>query len=456
MEDLKDEEILVKGGRLLGYPGGLRGSEDILIKDGKIARVGKGVSSRGRVIDAGDCLVAPGFVEMHAHLREPGFEYKEDIESGSEAACAGGYTVVFCMPNTKPPIDNQAVAQYVFARGGEIGLCRVLPHGAITAGRNGKSLAPMSEMARCSAKVICFSDDGEPVSDSEVMRRAMEYAVSLGGLIISHCEDGSLSRDGQMNESYFSTSLGLEGIPPEAEEISVFRDICLAEKTGARLHIAHVSTAASVELVRDAKKRGVSVSAEVTPHHFSLTDSALLSYDTNLKVNPPLRSARDVEAILEGLADGTIDVIATDHAPHAPHEKEVEFERAPFGVIGLETSLGLVVTKLVDSGVLPLEEAIAKLTVSPARITRMERWRYSTALAEGDIANLTVFNADEKWTVEPEDFKSRSKNSPFLGWELKGRVQSTIFGGKVVFERGVVFPRSQGFSSEHEEGMVFE
>ncbi|MDD5448507.1 MAG: dihydroorotase [Actinomycetota bacterium] len=441
MKDVKDEEILVKGGRLLGCPGGLRAEGDILIRGERIAGVGRGISSRGRVIDARDCLVAPGFVEMHAHLREPGFEYKEDIESGSEAACAGGYTAVFCMPNTDPPIDNQAVAQYVFARGKEVGLSMVLPHGAITVGTDGKNLAPMSEMARCGANVTCFSDDGNSVSDSEVMLRAMEYAATLGGLIISHCEDKSLSRGGQMNESYFSTSLGLEGIPPEAEEISVFRDICLAEKASARLHIAHVSTAASVELVREAKKRGVLVSAEVTPHHFSLTDSALLtSYDTNLKVNPPLRSAQDVKAVLEGLADGTIDVIATDHAPHAPHEKEVEFEKAPFGVIGLETSLGLVVTKLVDSGILSLEEAIAKLTISPARITGMERWGYSTTLAEGDIANFVVFNADEKWTVKPEGFRSRSKNSPFLGWELKGRVQSTIFEGRVVFERGEVFP----------------
>jgi dihydroorotase len=312
----------------------------------------------------------------------------------------------------------------------------VLPHGAITQGRKGQALAPMGEMGTCRAGVKGFSDDGSPVADSEIMRRAMEYARTMGALIISHSEELALSDGGQMNESFYSTFLGLRGIPPEAEQIGIFRDICLAEKIGARLHLCHLSTARSVELVREAKKRGVAVTCEVTPHHFSLTDSGLLNYDTNLKMNPPLRSGEDIEALLEGLRDGTIDVIATDHAPHASHEKESEFDKAEFGVVGLETCLALVITRLVDTGILTLEQAIAKLTAVPASVMAMERWGYAPRVAEGEPANLVVLNPYEEWTVDPHAFKSRSSNTPFGGWKVRGRVRHTVFQGKLVVRDG--------------------
>jgi dihydroorotase len=431
------EGILIKSGRIISFPGGLRGEADVLVRGGAVSRVERGIMPDGEeVIDASGCLVAPGLVDMHAHLREPGMEYKEDVASGSRAAVCGGYSAVFCMPNTEPAIDNSSVAEYVFDRGVDEGLCMVLPHGAITQGRRGETLAPMGEMGSCRAQVMGFSDDGNPVNDSEIMRRAMEYARSLGALIISHSEEKNLSAGGQMNEGYYSTFLGLRGMPAESEQIGVYRDLCLAEKTGARLHLAHLSTEGSVELVRTARRRGVPVTCEVTPHHFSLNDSELLSYDTNLKMNPPLRSAADVEALLEGLADGTIDAIATDHAPHALHEKETEFDVAEFGITGLETCLALVVTKLVEKGVLSVEDAIAKLTAVPARIMEMERWGYRARMQEGDPANLVIFNPETEWTVDPLDFKSRSRNTPFAGWKVRGKVILVVFRGKMVLRDG--------------------
>jgi dihydroorotase len=303
-------------------------------------------------------------------------------------------------------------------------------------------------MGTCRAGVRGFSDDGSPVSDSEIMRRAMEYARTMGAFIISHSEEKSLSAGGQINEGYYSTSLGLRGIPAEAEQIGVYRDICLAEKTGAKLHLAHISTAGSVELVRTAKRRGLPVTCEVTPHHFSLNDSGFTSYDTNMKMNPPLRSQEDVEALLDALADGTIDVIATDHAPHASHEKEVEFDRAEFGVVGLETCLALVITRLVDTGVLSLEDAIAKLTVAPANIMDMERWGYTAVVEEGAPANLVVFNPETEWIVDPRAFKSRSRNTPFGGWQLKGKVLHTVFRGQLVMRDGYLAGELQGEPSE--------
>lgn len=429
--------VLIKGGRVLTFGEGLSTALDIKVKGDKVKEIGKGLSAQGAtVLDAEGCIVAPGLVEMHAHLREPGMEYKEDVGSGSRAAACGGYSAVFCMPNTEPSIDNASVAEYVFDRGDDEGLCMVLPHGAITQGREGKTLAPMGEMGTCRAGVKGFSDDGSPVVDSEIMRRAMEYARTMGALIISHSEEQSLSADGHMNEGYYSTWLGIRGIPPESERIGVFRDICLAEKTGAQLHLAHLSTAGSVELVRDAKKRGLPVTCEAAPHHFSLDDSSLVNYDTNLKMNPPLRSRRDVEALLEAIADGTVDVIATDHAPHAPHEKETEFDRAEFGAVGLETCLALVITRLVDAGVIPLERAIAMLTVEPARIMSMERWAYHPSVAEGLPANIVVFNPDMEWTVDPSAFKSRARNTPYAGWKVKGKVIHKLFRGKPVVVDG--------------------
>lgn len=431
--------ILVKGARILSYPEGLSGEADVLISDGFIVRVEKGISSsKATVLDARDCILSPGFVDMHTHLREPGMEYKEDIGSGSRAAACGGFSAVFCMPNTEPPIDNSQVAEYVYDRGVDEGFCMVLPHGAVTQGREGRVLAPMGEMNSCRAGVKGFSDDGNPVVDSEIMRRAMEYARTIGVTIISHSEDMSLSSGGQMNEGFYSTLLGLRGIPPQSEEIGVFRDTCLAEKTGASLHLAHISTAGSLAIVRMAKKRGIKVTCEVTPHHFSLDESMLITYDTNLKMNPPLRSCEDVNALLDGLADGTIDVIATDHAPHAPHEKETEFDRAEFGVVGLETCLGLVITKIVNTGVLTLEDAIYRLTFSPARIMEMQRWGYEPCVRQGVQANLVVFNPDLEWTVDPSNFRSRSKNTAYAGWKLTGKVIHKIFRGKLVVRDGQI------------------
>ncbi|MHB8895564.1 MAG: dihydroorotase, partial [Candidatus Geothermincolia bacterium] len=415
----------------------MAGEADVRIEDGIISCLGKGLSTGGaRVIDASGCVVAPGLVEMHAHLREPGMEYKEDVASGSRAAVCGGYTAVFCMPNTEPAIDNASVAEYVYDRGDDEGLCMILPHGAITQGREGRTLAPMGEMGTCRAGVKGFSDDGSPVVDSEIMRRAIEYARTMGALIISHSEEKSLSAEGHMNEGYYSTWLGLRGIPAESERIGVFRDICLAEKTGAQLHLAHLSTGGSVDLVRDAKKRGLPVTCEVAPHHFSLDDSSLMTYDTNLKMNPPLRSKQDVAAVLDAIADGTIDVIATDHAPHAPHEKETEFDRAEFGAVGLETCLSLVITKLVDDGVISLERAISMLTEAPARIMSMERWGYSPEVAEGLPANILVFNPDLEWEVDPAAFKSRARNTPYAGWKVKGKVVHNLFRGRPVVLNG--------------------
>ncbi len=433
--------LLIKRGRLLTFPGGLKTAVDVKVEDGVVTRIGKGLGSAGStVIDAGGCVVAPGLVEMHAHLREPGMEYKEDISSGSRAAVCGGYSAVFCMPNTEPAIDNASVAEYVFFRGEDEGLCMVLPHGAITSGRQGKTLAPMGEMGTCRAGVKGFSDDGSPLVDSEILRRAMEYARTMDALIISHSEELSLSAGGHMNEGRYSTWLGIRGIPPESEVIGVFRDICLAEKTGAKLHLAHLSTAGSVKLVRDAKLCGLPVTCEVAPHHFSLDDSSLVTYDTNLKMNPPLRSREDVDALLEAVSDGTIDVVATDHAPHALHEKETEFDRAEFGAVGLETCLALTVTRLVDAGVIDLAGAIAMLTVNPSRIMSMERWGYHPAVAEGLPANIVVFNPDIEWTVDPALFKSRARNTPYDGWKVKGKVMHTIFRGRPVVLDGALVP----------------
>ncbi len=433
--------VLLRGGRVLSFPAGLGAETDILVEKGVVAAVGQGLSpGRAEVVDVSGCIVAPGLVELHAHLREPGMEYKEDVASGSRAAACGGYSAVFCMPNTEPAIDNSSVAEYVFDRGVDEGLCMVLPHGAITQGRAGETLAPMGEMGTCRAGVMGFSDDGSPVSDSEIMRRAMEYARTMNALVISHSEEPSLSAGGQMNEGYYSTLLGLRGIPPESEEIGVFRDICLAEKTGARLHLAHVSTARSVDLVRDAKRRGLPVTCEVTTHHILLDDSGLTDYDTNMKMNPPLRSKADVDALLEALADGTIDVIATDHAPHAPHEKETEFDRAEFGVVGLETCLALVLTRLVETGVLSLEKALEKLTLAPSRIMDMGRWGYMPTVEEGAPANLVVFNPETEWIVDPRAFKSRARNTPYGGWRLRGRVVHTVFRGRLVVREGDLSP----------------
>jgi len=372
-------------------------------------------------------IVLPGLVDMHTHLREPGYEYKETIRSGSEAAAAGGFTAIACMPNTHPINDNRTVTEYILKRSEEYNLVHVYPVAAISRNSEGKILAEFGDLKEAGA--VAFSDDGKPVMNGLLMRRALEYASSLDRVIISHCEDLQLSAGGLMNEGKISTQLGLPGIPTLAEEIMVARDILLAQFTGAALHIAHVSSAGAVRMIRDAKARGIRVTAETTPHYFTLTDEALLNFDTNTKVNPPLRSREDLQAVREGLRDGTLDVIVTDHAPHAVTDKEVEFEYAASGISGLETALGLSL-KLVDDGLLTLHELIRKMSVNPAKILNIP----SGTLRQGADADITVFHPGKSWTVDPSTWRSQGKNSPFFGWTLKGKIMMTMVGGKIVYQ----------------------
>jgi len=410
------EKLLLVNGTIV-EPGQGQFKNDILIVNGRIEKIG-GVdrtSFAGEIVDLTGRLVVPGLLDMHAHFREPGREDEETIETGCQAAMAGGFTGVCVMPNTDPPVDDAEVVRFILDRAAGQ-LVDVYPIAAVTKGRRGKELTEMAELVEAGA--VAFSDDGSPVVDSEIMRRALEYTSMLGVPVIDHCEDLSLSRNGVMNESFVSTELGLPGIPNISEEVVVARDLLLAKYTGGRVHIAHLSTAGSVELLRRAKNDGLKVTCEVTPHHFSLTDEAVRSYDANYKMNPPLRTAADVEAIKAALKDGTIDVIATDHAPHSIEEKEVEFSAAPFGIIGLETVLGLVFTQLIDTGVLTLPEAIEKMSVAPARILGCGQRRISP----GQPANLTIIDPNARWVVDKMQFKSKSRNSPFHGWTLRGRV----------------------------------
>ena len=418
--------LIIKGGIVIDPIKGRMFSADVFIADGTIAAIGPGLALRkgAKIVSAEGCLVVPGLIDMHVHLREPGFEHKETIASGTRAAVRGGFTAVCAMPNTRPVCDNAAVVKFVREKAREAAFARVYPIGALTKNSGGEELAPFAEMKDAGA--VAFSDDGRWVKNSNLMRRAMEYARMLGLPVISHCEDTSLSGDGVMNEGYTSTVLGLRGIPAAAEEIAVARDIILAELTGCHLHIAHVSTAGTVRLIREAKARGVRVTAEAAPHHFTLTDEAVIGYNTNAKVNPPLRTAADVAAVKEGLADGTIDVIATDHAPHTQEEKECEFETAPFGISGLETAVGLVFTELVNQGVLTVPQAIAKMTVNPASILGID----CGVLKEGSIADITIINPEREQRVEPEHFVSQGKNTPFAGRLLRGASERVIIGGR--------------------------
>ena len=422
-------KLLIKGGLVLDPPAGTAEIKDILIENGKIAAAVRGLrAGEARVLDARGKLVAPGLVDMHVHLREPGFEAKEDIASGTRAAARGGFTAVACMPNTNPVADNAVVISYIKSTAKARGLANVYPIGAITRGSKGKALAEMGDMRDAGA--VAFSDDGQPVMDAGLMRRAMQYARMLGAAIIAHCEDKTIAAGGSMHEGYASTVLGLKGIPASAEEVMVARDLILAGETGCRLHLAHVSTAGSVRLVREAKARGVPVTCEVTPHHFTLTDEAVTGYDTSTKVNPPLRSAADVAAVKEGLADGTIDAIATDHAPHTAEEKDVEYDRAPFGLVGLETAAGLVWTELVAAGVLTPLEAIRKLTLNPARILGIAKG----TLDIGADADLTVIDPELAETVDPLQFAGKGRNTPFTGRLLKGLPVVTIVGGRLIMQ----------------------
>lgn len=424
-------KILIKDGRVIDPSQGMDEVRNLFIEDGKIKGYPLNIEELERdpnvqTISASGKIVSPGFIDMHVHLREPGFEHKETIHTGCAAAAGGGFTSVVCMPNTNPVNDNASVTEYILLKARTEGVVNVFPVGAITKGQKGEMLAEIGEMWE--AGCVAISDDGRPVMNSRVMRYAMEYAKAFGIPVISHAEDINLSSGGVMNEGLTSSMLGLRGIPNASEEVIVARDITLAELTGVHLHIAHVSTSGAVRLIRDAKGRGVNVTAEVTPHHFTLTDKSVLGYDTNVKVNPPIRAKEDMEAIREGLRDGTIDVIATDHAPHTEDEKKVEFDLAPFGISGLETALALAL-KLVEDGVLTLPEMIKKLTSTPAQIIKST----GGTLKVGAVADVVVFDPNKIITVDRERFRSKGKNTPFHGWKLSGCVLYTIVGGKLVF-----------------------
>lgn len=427
--------LLLKGGRIVDPSQNLDASADLLIEKGKIAAIGSSLQaapdpkrgtrgSEPKILDLQGKIVVPGLIDMHTHLREPGFEYKETIETGSLSAAAGGFTAIACMPNTDPVNDNRSVTEFILRKSRSCGLVRIYPVAAISKGSEGKILAEMGDLKDAGA--VAFSDDGKPVMNSRLMRKALEYAFSFGMPVISHCEDSMLSQGGHMNEGFVSTELGLRGIPSIAEDIMVMRDIALAEYTGTSIHVAHVSTAGAVRLIREAKKRGIQVTAETAPHYFTLSDEALRGYDTNTKVNPPLRGQEDVEAVKEGLRDGTLDAIACDHAPHASPEKDVEFEYAANGIVGLETSLGLSL-KLVDEGWLSLSDLIRKMSVRPAEILKVP----GGTLKVGADADVTVIDPDMEWAVDVKTFRSKGRNSPFHGWTLKGKAIVTIVGGEI-------------------------
>jgi dihydroorotase len=415
--------LLIRNGRLVDPARKLDRVTDILIRAGKIVAIGAMTETDAPVFDATGLVVAPGFLDMHTHLREPGTEEAETIATGGAAAVAGGFVAVAAMPNTKPPNDNPSITSFIVAEARRSSPALVFPIGAITMEQKGEALAEIGEMVEVGA--VGISDDGKPVMDSQLFRRALEYAGMFDLPVIQHCEDLSLSKGGSMHEGVISTRLGLKGIPSAAEDSIVSRDIVLAEMTGARYHVAHLSTRRAVEMVRVSKSRGARISAEVTPHHFTLTDAAVAEYDTNAKMNPPLRSEDDIKAIREGIADGTIDAIATDHAPHHVNLKMLEFERAPFGITGLETAVGLTFTTLK----LPLERAIEMLSLNPQKILRITPW----GVFEGSAAHLTLLDVNKRWKYDVNATRSKSRNSPFHGWEFTGKATATIVGGKVVY-----------------------
>ncbi len=381
-----------------------------------------------KVIDAGGLYVLPGLVDAHCHLRDPGYEYKEDIVSGTKSAARGGFTSIACMPNTNPAVDNAAVVRYIIEKSQKEGYVNVYPIGAITKGLEGNELSEMGIMRE--AGIVAVSDDGKPVMNSDVMKKALIYAGQFGLPVISHCEDLNLTDNGSMNEGLTSTILGLRGIPSASEDVMVSREIILSEYTNVPIHIAHVSTKVSVELIRQAKNRGIKITAETCPHYFTLTEEACRDYNTNAKMNPPLRSQKDLEAVIEGLKDGTIDIIATDHAPHHFDEKNVEFEKAANGIVGFETALALSYTGLVEKGHLSFQQMIEKLTVNPAEMLKIDKG----TLEEGKTADIILVDFDNEYKVDVSKFVSKGKNSPFDGFKVKGRVMTTIVGGKFVYE----------------------
>jgi dihydroorotase len=428
--------VLIRGGRLLDPATGRDEAGDLLASEGLIEAVGEGLDGRGaEVIDAEGAWICPGFVDLHTHLREPGQEYKEDIASGGRSAVAGGFTAVACMANTQPVNDDPAMTDFILDRAAHDSPARVYPVAAATKGQQGEVMTEMAALVDAGA--VAFSDDGRTIMDSGVMRRVLEYSMLVSAPVISHCEDRHLVGSGVVNEGPVSTRLGLPGNPAIAETLHVMRDVELAELTGAHLHVAHVSTADAVAAIRRARERGVSVTAEVTPHHLALTDEEALGYDTNTKVAPPLRSAADVEACRVGLADGTLDAIATDHAPHAQHEKDQEFTLAPPGMIGFETAAAVVLDLVREGRLTPLE-LVRSLSTNPARILR----KPGGTLTVGETADVAVLDPDRVWTYDPAKGWSKSRNSPWAGRELRGRVIATIVGGRMVYhaDRGVLLP----------------
>lgn len=424
--------LCIHGGIVID-PGHVNGRADVFIQDGNIIEVGFPLTnplcqdSSVTILEVNGWIVAPGLVDLHCHLREPGFEYKETIATGAASAVAGGFTAICCMPNTQPVNDNAAITKFMLGKGQDAGKARVFPIGAITRKSEGEELADIGELVE--AGCVAISDDGRPVMNSLVMRRALEYAKAFGIPVVDHCEDLHLTDGGCMNEGMVSTELGMPGIPDASEEVMVARNLSLAALTGVHVHLAHLSTARSVELVRHAKGQGLPVSAEVCPHHFSITEEAVRGYNSNAKMNPPLRTEEDVQALKQGLVDGTIDVIATDHAPHALQEKQLEFDTAPFGIVGFETALPLTL-RLVHEGVLSLEQALDKLTRSPAQLFHLP----VGSLEPGTHADIVVFDPNEEWVVDPTQFLSKSQNTPFGGWTVKGKVKMTLVEGKIVHD----------------------
>jgi len=427
---MSERAVLLKRGRVVDPSQGMDRVLDLLLADGLVADLGEGLEAPddARIIDATDLVVTPGLIDVHVHLREPGAEHKETIATGARAAAAGGFTAVCAMPNTDPPIDDPASVAFVAAVGRRANAARVYPVGAISVGQKGEQLTEIGEMAEAGA--VGITDDGHPVMDSGLMRLALEYSLAFGIPVADHPEDLGLSKDGVMNEGLVSTRLGLKGKPNTSEDTHIVRDLMLAQFTGGRIHLQHVSTSAGVEAIRQAKANGVRVSAEATPHHLLLTDEEVEGYRTEVKMNPPLRSQKDVDGVRAGLQDGTLDIIATDHAPHHYDEKEAAFDDAPFGIVGLETCLGLILTHIVSEGVIDLPTMVQRMSCTPATAYSLP----GGTLEPGSPADVTVIDPEMKWTVDPGAFLSKGRSTPFGGWELKGKARMTIVGGEVVWE----------------------
>lgn len=422
--------LLIRGGRVVDPAQGIDRVDDVLVDNGTLVGIGESGTAE-ETIDAAGLIVCPGLIDMHVHLREPGREEDETIATGARAAVAGGFTSIACIPNTEPPIDTQADVEFIHQKAARADACNVFVVACVSRNREGKELAEIGQLVEAGA--VAFSDDGSPVADAELMRRAFEYCRMFDKPILAHEEVLELSRGGVMNEGLVSLVLGLPGMPPAAEDVMIGRDIALAEVTGGRLHVMHVSTAGGVALVRAAKARGSRVTAEACPHHFTLTDESLRSFDSNFKMSPPLRTAADVDAIIAGLVDGTIDCIATDHAPHALEKKMLELDRAPFGILGLETAVGLAVTRLIVPGRIGWPRLVEAMSTLPARILGIDRG----TLRPGAVADITLIDPQQTWQVDVKTFQSKSVNSPFHGWTLQGRAVATIVGGRVKYRLGI-------------------